>query len=297
MIKKVLLSLIIVAMLALNASATVTVTIDKRDTKGSEKVNHGSIAVSSETYATGGFALSAASLGLDKVDHITLTAHTANYEFVYDYTNGKVLAYYRRVNSSMYTAVSGDSFFVLDDNDAATNGVPVALDPFNVPYGRFVALAGDLGAAGWTYARDSSSVLAMGDTIHQAEIGFLSEAIVGADSIFWDEDGTTDRLYHSGSVSGIVKDIYVPYGGIECRLLKVKYAANAAALGVCLYWDHDETEKDQKFTAVAVGNADGRFAANSTYTAMSTRIVSNVAEFNNGSSLTGVTIYFIAYGR
>ena len=294
MIKKVFLSLIIVAMLAFNASATVTVTIDKRTVHGDERVTHGSIAISAETYATGGFALSAASLGLNTVDHLTLTSGAYLYDYVYDYTNGKVKVYLRLgAYSSMHTASTADSFFVLDA-DAAASERPVVIQPVAPPFARFIGVQGALTTNAYVFARDSSTTLAMFDSVNADEVG-LTGNVDGADTVYYDEDGTY-RLLYSGGTCGNLGDLYVPYGGHAGKVILVHYSATAGASGVPLYWDHDQSAEDEKFTAVSPTDADGRFAASATYGTLARRVVGG-EEYNNGVTLTGVTIYFIAYGR
>lgn len=297
MIKKVLLSLIIVAMLALNASATITVTIEKRDVYGSQRTVRGYVTLTDETYATGGFALSAASLGLHSVEKIDLVPGTGAYahDAIYDYTNEKVKVYFRLSGmSATATYSSADTFFVLDA-DAAANERPIVIDAVAAPIARLVASTGALGSEAFVFARDSSTILSILDTVRAPNVGELSEAMVGGDTLYFDEDGSY-RLYYSGSVLGNLGDLYVPYGGVVCKVFRVAYAANAGALGVPVYFDHNEAEKDQKFTFVSPTDADGSFTGTLTYSYLNRRVLSS-EEYTNGGSLASYVLHFIAYGR
>ena len=162
------------------------------------------------------------------------------------------------------------------------------------PYARLVGVQGALTTEAFVFARDSSTILPMFDTVLVGDVG-LNVGVVAADTVYYDEDGT-DRLLYSGYVQGNFGDLYVPYGGVTGKLVKIKYLSRADTCAVPLYWDHNQAEKDEKFTAVSPTDADGRFFAGTTYTALPYRISSGT-EYKNGASLTGVVIYFVAIGN
>jgi len=295
--KKLLLAMVIVVFWAVNSFATATVTISKYDVWGSSRVVIGYITISGEAYATGGISLPASSFGLSHIKHITLhpfgTGTYSRVRYIYDYTNSKLIAIESpNSGTTMFTASQADSFFVLDADNAA-NERPVVVRATTPPYAILVGVQGALTTNAFVLARDSSTVLPIFDTVLVGDVG-LNVGVVGGDTVFYDEDGT-DRLLYNGTVQGNKGDLYVSYGSASGRLIKIAYSATARTAGVPLYWDHDQSAADEKFTAVSPTNADGRFFATATYTALPYRITSG-AEYKNGATLGNTTVYFVAIG-
>ena len=282
MIKKLFLAAVIIVFMAVNVYATATVTISGESVMGNKRVRWGYVTLSS-TYNTGGESVTAANLNLVKIDNIMLLANTGIYAPYFDYTNSTILLYQPQTAGTV-TASALDSFFVLDDNDAATNGELVKVRPVGM-WGLLGVGLPDVGTESYVLARDSATYLAIVDSVMCEDFG---------DSIYFDEDGATYRLYHSGSVTGYLSDYYVPYYGGD-RLLRIRYAAKPGVLGVALYFDHDETEKDQKFTVVSPTNVDGRIITETNYAVLGWRkpVSYQVA---SGTAISSV-IYFMAIGN
>lgn len=281
MIKKLFLAAVIVMFMAVNVYATATVTKTGQTIMGNKRVTWGYITLSS-TYNTGGESVTAANLGLAKVDNVYLLINSGIYSPYYDYTNSKVLLY-QPLAASNITASAKDSFFVLDDNSAADQEL-VKVRPVGM-FGLLGVGMPDVGSESFVFARDSSTVLAIVDSAMCEDFG---------DTIYFDEDGAIYRLYHSGSVTGYKTDYYIPYAGGD-RLLRVRYAANSGARGVALYFDHNETEKDQKFTVVSPTNANGRIITENDYVYSASR-KSISAQVQSATAISSV-IYFFAVGN
>lgn len=92
-----------------------TVTVNLKEHWGRKRVVFATLAFDS-SYPTGGESLTAANLGLQKIDQLFAVGGGAGYHFDYDLTNSKLLAYYSDLNA----AGDGPDIQVPDTTDLST---------------------------------------------------------------------------------------------------------------------------------------------------------------------------------
>jgi len=243
----------------------------------------GYITISGETYATGGITMAASSFGLSEIHTVMFSDNSALYCPYYDITNGKIVLYQLR-NTNEDAASTQDTFYVLDSDNAADEEL-VKVRSGGSGFGMFGVGVDGLGTEGFVFAKDSSTVLAIMDSSFCEDFG---------DTVFYDEDGLLYRLYHNASVTGYKHDYMIPYN-YGRDIIRVRYASNASSLGVPLYFDHDQSEKDEKFTAASPTNANGGFFVVTEYAMLSWDDPVSY-EVSDGTSLITTTLRFVAFG-
>lgn len=303
--KKILLGLVILCMVAGNAFATQTVTILKRENWGASRITYGEITHISESYTAEGVTLSARTLGLDNMKILSITGiGSAVYSYAYDYTNEKMLLYYSNNNDNKPASspATSDYFIVTDDNSADSNGEPLLISPIAGTYAQFVVADGfNVSGSGdytqvYLAAADSSTLMAVGDTTTTWVA--LRDKWIFADTLFFDDDATlaSDRLMYSGTQMGNHGDFYVPFGnGNFIKVLKKTSLHIYTAGAQPLYWDIDGG-LDDKLLSVCEGNANSTFSVDWKYSSLPAYYQIGSTELRDGTSYT-VQFRFIAVGN
>ena len=302
--KKILLGLVILCVVAGNAFAAETITITRRENWGASRVTYGTVQYAVEPYVTGGITLSASELGLTAVKSFVVAGiNSSVYSYDYDYDNGTMKIYYTAggPNRPAATPATSDYFTVTDDNDAATNGkllVVGALTNGGAYFG-YMDATGVTSAATAYYslfsAADSVTTIGAVDSTRAAfhELAVL----IHADTVFFDDDAAFayDALMYSGAGLGSMGDIHIPFG--DGNFIKIRKRTNSqitVAAALPLYYD-ENAGLDDKLLSVTDGNADGTFMLSRTYTSLPYYQPLLGDEIASASSVT-VTIRFIAVG-
>lgn len=297
--KKFLIPFLLVMVLGTQAFAAASVTITKADTWGSTKVVYGYVTITGN-YSAGGYSVSAADLGGSEVLAFHATQDGANADaynsiWHYNYSTNYLKAYMGGVGHTHTVAantITCDTLTIQDDDSADSNGGLLYVCSFDGTTAWFEA---DVAAAAQAMLNDSSTAFAVIDSTHTM-----------IDTVYFDDDyATADRrlMYSGNSIKG-GNDLYVPYG-TGGKALCVRYASNAGASGVAVYFDHDGSAVDERVLCTTANDADAdvygddaRYCGLSleTSTSASATTTAFTDEYLTGTALSA-TVKFIAIVR
>ncbi len=260
-----------------------TVAITEPGVSGNKRTTRGTIAFDS-SYPTGGESLTPGSVGLVKIDEISLQPKSG-YIFEYDYTNNLVIVY----SGTVLPATTG---IIDDDNSAASNGADLQIaisHDVDVPneadyvWGRFEAING--GNA----------------DVHTNQVGTAVSATNPTYSVWDNDDAETETaamtdVYAAPAGAGFyavtlsVTDVRVPLSNGEFLLIQYDADPNANQTALQVYYDHDATNANERMLIVAADNLDETFTVD-TVQSMNRDAglaASQIASTTDLSSLTGV---------
>lgn len=113
--KRIIASLLLLAMFASIASAAITVAITDASVQGNKRVNVGTVTLDT-SYRNGGEAITAANLGLSQIVWVEFTCDGAGYVPQYDYSAAKLVMY--AVQDSLHAALYGAMADIAPDTNA-----------------------------------------------------------------------------------------------------------------------------------------------------------------------------------
>lgn len=255
---------------AFNVNAALTVSNIETENAGSEKKVMANIAFDS-SYAIGGESLTAANLGLSKINRLKVSDQSG-YTFEYDYTNSKLKV--------LGNGEGGSTITVTDDNTAASNGVAVKVQSFD-------GVNSYLAFTSPTTTDGMGLLAAAGNTFSVKHDGTPSNSFSA--NLYFDEDGTNvDERFLANTATA--QDMFVAVSG--GNVIRINHDASASSNGVQVYFDEDAANTHERLLFVSPTNVDGISATDNEVFAYTKGQVANAVDL---SGLTGVKLE--AYGH
>ncbi|MFV9677967.1 MAG: hypothetical protein ACNYVW_10015 [Methanosarcinales archaeon] len=300
--KKILLGLVILCMMATSASA-ITITITKKENWGGSRVVYGYMAIN-DTYTDTGISLTPRALGLSNITNLVVSDISSPvFGWLYDYDNETVRIY--RSENSIFDPdlipATSDSFTVTDA-ETPTNEKLLCVSSFSGgPSAHFAVFDAKTAISSATKAyqhfsaADGATTVAVLDTTLSPLCNL--DGVSCGDTLYFDEDAENNysSLMYSGTGMGDRGHLYIPFGdGNYIKVAKQTSLEIYTAGAVALYYKDDSALGAK---VIADLSANSGFSVDPYFTALTLYLPGSTKEIPVGTGVNITSVRFIAIGN